>query len=154
MKTEGTNVISSDKDIPGSDYIAPQMLSIDDASNGWRYMVLSVAVSDDVVNSATLAAAAYHASLKSSGFSLVAQRSYTKAIKGLQERRNLESHDKIVNCYNILTILILLTSAMVTGTSDFVPLFKMLKSAITTVGDEDGLGSAELSKFLVRQVRK
>ncbi|KAL4903574.1 hypothetical protein BDW74DRAFT_179571 [Aspergillus multicolor] len=137
-----------------SSTIAPQMLAIDDASNEWRRLVLSVSFADDVVSSAVLAAAAYHASFKSESILPVAQESYTNAISGLQRRRDLLTLDPSVNCYNILAILVLLIAAMATGEPDFPPLFKMLKFAVLSMGEERLLGTGDLGRFLLRQIQK
>ena len=135
-------------------HIAPQMLAIDDTFNGWRHLVLPISVMDDVVMNAVLAASAYHVSLKSEAFLPTAQESYTKAIGGLLRRRDLGTHERDINHYSILTILILLVTAMVTGGPDFPHLFKMLRFAVEAMGDEAGLGEGELAGFLLRQIRK
>ncbi|RDW90742.1 Zn(II)2Cys6 transcription factor [Aspergillus mulundensis] len=137
-----------------SSTIAPQMLAIDDASNEWRHLVLSVSLADDVVNSAVLAAAACHASLKSASIRPVAQESYVMAICGLQRRRDLHTLNPFVNCYNVLTILVLLVAAMATGEADFPPLFRMLKSAVMLMGEDGLLGTGDLGRFLLRQIQK
>ena len=137
-----------------SQTIAPQMLAIDDTSNGWRHIVLPISIADPVVMSAVLAASANHASSKSDVLLSVAQVSYTAAIKGLQDRRDLRRHDQLANCYTTLTILLLLVSAMVTGSPDFPPLFKMLKSAMKALGNKSGLWSGQLGEFLLRQTQK
>lgn len=129
-------------------------MAIDDSANGWRRFVLPISLQDDVVMNAALAVSAYHMAEKSSGTLRLAEESYTKAIKGLFRRKDLITCDPLSNCYNVLTILLLLITSMITGCSDFPTLFRMLKSAVEVVGDEDGLGSRDLVLFLRREIRK
>ena len=79
---------------------------------------------------------------------------YAQVILGLQQRQELENCDQSSKHSIFLTILVLFTGAMVTGSSDFPTLCRMLESALNVVGGDKGLGEGELAEFLTPQFHK
>ncbi|KAK7425149.1 hypothetical protein QQX98_000063 [Neonectria punicea] len=148
-----------------SEHIANEMISFDGFHNGWRHLVLPLALTDDLVMNAVLATAAAHQrlnqlsnnKLQTNMYTLWHPKSsqlYARAIRGLQQRQEL-IHSNQSSKYSILvTILVLLTAVMVTGCSDFPVLFRMLESAVAAMGGTQGIGDGELTDFIMRQVHK
>lgn len=137
-----------------SSNIACEMVTIDDRHNGWRYIVLPMAVNDDLVCEAVLSASSYHFSVINDGQVYNPISAYSRVIRSLQQRQNLQCHDLIGKQGVILALLVLLTTVVVNGSSDFPTIFKLLESAVTAAGGEEAIISGELGRFLVRQVRK
>lgn len=134
------------------------MVAIDGPHNGWRHLVLPIAESDELVMDAVLAISHFHHSLPCSG-AIAARDSepssfYTRAIQGLQYRRQLHDCSRDDKHAIILTILLLLTAVMVTGSTDFPVLFGMLQSAIDAIGGVAELGYGDVPEFLTRQLRE
>ncbi|KAJ4350032.1 uncharacterized protein N0V89_008653 [Didymosphaeria variabile] len=134
--------------------IAPYMLSIDDESNGWRELILPIALDDEVVMDAVITASAYHISANSDANLVLGPLSYTKAIDGLMKRQDFRSLKPLVNGFSVIAILVLLCSVLVTGCDDFPIMFKMLKSAYEVMMEDGGSGDHTLNIFLRRQVNK
>lgn len=130
------------------------MLAIDDSSNGWRQLILPIAIEDDVVMDAVVAASAYHISSKSQTALSLGQSAFTKTVRGLLERQDFKNLDPMINGFSLVAILVLLVSAMITGCSDFPILFGMLKSAFKAMRDAGGCGDEVLDEFLQTQFRK
>ncbi|KAL2402886.1 hypothetical protein ABEF95_014676 [Exophiala dermatitidis] len=138
-----------------SDHIAPVMQAIDDSRNGYRALILPIAESDALVLNAVLAASAYHVSQKISSMLPTARRMYTVTIRSLIQRAKPKTgNEPNLDEHSILTIFVLLISAMITGEPDFKLIFGMLKSTLQAIGDETVLGSSDLGQFLLRQIRK
>lgn len=138
-----------------SDNVAPQMVVMDDLYNGWRYLILPVACVDKMVMNAVSTVSASHISNKVIDPRRVGpDKFYTQAILRLRRRTCLDSYDLRERQFVFITILVLLVSVMITGSSDFPTLFHMLQSALDAIGGESGLGDSELSLFLVRQIHK
>jgi diphthamide synthase (EF-2-diphthine--ammonia ligase) len=130
------------------------MVAIDDDSNGYRVLLLSIAETDALVMNVVLSASAYHLSSKSRNLLQVGQRLRMATIQGLLCRGDLASNDSMTNCFNIATILVLLVIEMIMGSSDFPVVFAMLKTGLDAIGGEHILGADSLGKFLIRQIRK
>ncbi|KAF7561537.1 hypothetical protein G7046_g2605 [Stylonectria norvegica] len=157
-----------------SEHIAREMVAIDGLHNGWRNLLLPFAETDELVMNAVLSVSAFHLSQKTSSSSLSNSRIesqseslpvrqlrdaepnkfYARTILGLQQRSELSSCDVSVKHSVLMTILVLLTGTMVTGYSDFPTIFRMLDSAATVIGGEEGLGDGELTDFIMPQVHK
>lgn len=130
------------------------MVTIDDMHNGWRYIVLPMATSDDLVCEAVISASSYHFTAMTNGKVCNPLLAYSKVIRSLQQRKDLQSHDLIGKQGVILALLVMLTTIVVNGSSDFPAIFKLLESAVTAAGGEEAVFHGELGVFLVRQVRK
>jgi hypothetical protein len=134
--------------------IAPHMLAIDDSSNGWRQLILPIAIEDEVVMDAVIAASAYHVSSRSHTAISLGQSYFTKTVHGLLKRQDFKSLDPMINGFSVVAILVLLVTSMITGCSDFPILFGMLKSAFKAMKDAGGCGDERLDDFLQSQFRK
>lgn len=138
-----------------SNYIAPQMVVMDDCYNGWRCFILPFACADKMVMDAVSAVSAFHICEKGGH-----QRDhrpdkfYAKVISGLQSRSTLRECDLETRQSVFVAILALLVGVMVNGSSDFPILFYMLQSALEAIGGERGLGDGEFARFIMRQIRK
>lgn len=151
------------KSAPVSEHIAPEMVAIDDHSNGWRKLVLPLAWMNDMVLNSVAAVAAFHLSERVSASHHTKRRSvagladpailYSKAILELQKRRDLHNTDPEARHQVIVAILVLLLATMVNGSSDFMIIFHMLQSAVGFVGGEEAL-AANGHDFLAIQIRK
>lgn len=78
---------------------------------------------------------------------------YGVVVRGLRQRQNLQSYDQQVQLSILLTILLLLVVAMVTGSPDFPIMFKALQSALTVV-EGSCIGQGDLAEFISRQFQK
>ena len=158
-----------------SERIANEMVAIDGLHNGYRYLILPFCEIDDLVMDAVITVSAFHLTLDGApsdvriksllrdipttnciGNSQLpdANQLYARAILGLQRRRELSNCDQLSKQSILMTILVLLTGAMVTGGPDFPMLFRMLESAFNAIGGETGLGENDLTTFLVPQIHK
>lgn len=132
------------------------MVVIDGQYNGWRHLILPIALTDDLVMSAVLAASAFHISGNGDCHTLANPRAlYAGALRKLQQRRELTGYDADTKQMVILAIVVLLVVVMINGSSDFPVMFRMLQSAIDAIGGENGLEhGGEVSEFSLRQIRK
>lgn len=137
-----------------SNRIALEMVVIDDKNNGWRHLILPVAYTDKLVGDAVLAASAFHFSANIDEHQFRPSLYYQKVIKQLRQRQDLTAYDIAGKQAVFLTLLVLLSATMVSGGSDFRILFKLLETALDTIGGEEELCSGELGVFLVNQIRK
>ncbi|KAH7141563.1 hypothetical protein B0J13DRAFT_445683 [Dactylonectria estremocensis] len=134
-----------------------EMIAIDGPHNGWRYLMLPMAESDELVMDAVLAVSLFHSSQVLHNdlvIDQIEQDHYGRAIQGLEKRSQLRDCDRSNQQSILITVLLLLTAVMVNGSSDFPILFGMLQSAIDAIGGEVELGSGDIAEFLVRQVHK
>ncbi|KAI5458800.1 fungal-specific transcription factor domain-containing protein [Mariannaea sp. PMI_226] len=132
------------------------MVVMDDDHNGWRHLVLPMAWADDLIMNAVLSASAFHLASRGAGEHVVdPQKLYGRAIRELQQRRDLVECDHKTKQAVILTIVILLVAVMINGCSDFPIIFQMLESALKAVGGESKfLDGGETGNFFLRQIRK
>ncbi|KAF9893551.1 hypothetical protein FE257_010863 [Aspergillus nanangensis] len=138
-----------------SENIAPEMVVMDDIHNGWRYLILPIAYTDELVMKAVTAVSTFHISNKTIDQKLSkTERLYEQAISGLKSRAALSQYNEQDRHFVFLTIIILLVGVMVNGYSDFPILFSILQAGLQAIGGEAGLGKGELARFLVRQIRK
>ncbi|KAI9045149.1 Zn(II)2Cys6 transcription factor [Aspergillus affinis] len=138
-----------------SNHIAPQMVVMDDSYNGWRCFILPFAYADEMVMDAVSAVSAFHICEKGGRQrDHRPDRLYAKVIAGLQGRSTFRECDLQTRHSIFLAIIVLLVGVMVNGSSDFPILFYMLQSALEAVGGKNGLGDGELTRFLMRQIRK
>lgn len=130
------------------------MVTIDDHNNGWRYFVLPLAQADTMVRDAVLAASAFHFSANMSSTQFQAGSLYQIAIAALRKRQDLDLHDVQGQHAVLLSLLVLMTSSLVHGNSDFRTIWNLIESAVLAFGGELPLSQGELGLFLVRQIRK
>ncbi|KAL5365319.1 hypothetical protein BJX96DRAFT_181522 [Aspergillus floccosus] len=155
-----------------SDHIAGEMIAIDGRHNGWRYLILPMAHTDDLVMDAVLTVSAFHIWARAHGKPSADDISFTppgssfdssnadpeilygRTIQRLKQRQDLARSNLEARQCIIVAILVLLTSVMVNGGDDFPILFNMLDAATNVLGGEDQLSGSELGDFIMRQVRK
>ncbi|KAF4965662.1 hypothetical protein FSARC_6557 [Fusarium sarcochroum] len=140
-----------------SEHIAPEMAVIDDHNNGWRNLVLPLACADELVMSAVMSVSAFHLAEKGINNKVVsASRHYSKAIRELRKRQDLQVYDVHERYRIILAIVVLLLAMIVNGSPDFPIMFRMLQSALDMVGGEDvlGFGSQMIAEFSAQQISK
>lgn len=134
--------------------IASEMVVIDDKCNGWRHLVLPMARLDSLVMDAVLSAAAFHFFANVENRTYNPDAIYARAIRRLQERQDLEKQDTTSKQAVLLALLVLLSTVMINGSSDFHTIFNLLECAVRAAGSEEDLMQGELGVFVVRQVRK
>ncbi|XEV00971.1 hypothetical protein FSHL1_006258 [Fusarium sambucinum] len=157
-----------------SQCISTKMVAIDGVHNDWRHLLLPLAQQDDLVMNAVLTVSAFHFhinrlenSLKQSEqkylpFGNISYDSYvpdphvllSRTLQGLRKRQELNSRDQITQHSVLITLLLLMTSDLVTGGSDFPMLLRMLESALDAIGGKEGLGTGILAGFIMRELHK
>ncbi|KAM0229312.1 hypothetical protein ACHAPO_010091 [Fusarium lateritium] len=157
-----------------SQCISTEMVAIDGVHNDWRHLLLPLAQQDDLVMNAVLTVSAFHFhinrlenSLKQSEqkylpFGNISYDSYvpdphvllSRTLQGLRKRQELNSRDQITQHSVLITLLLLMTSDLVTGGSDFPMLLRMLESALDAIGGKEGLGTGILAGFIMRELHK
>ncbi|KIW63958.1 hypothetical protein PV04_08919 [Phialophora macrospora] len=130
------------------------MVAIDDHQNGWRYLALPIAHLDELVREAVLSASVFHFSANVGEKVFDPNVIYDRTIRRLRQRQNLEAYDTSGKQTVLLALLLLLTTVIVNGSSDFPSVFNLLEAALTVSGGETAVGGGELGIFLVRQIRK
>ncbi|KEF51703.1 uncharacterized protein A1O9_12338 [Exophiala aquamarina CBS 119918] len=134
--------------------IAGEMVAIDDRRNGWRYLVLPIAQEDELVNDAVLSAAAFHFSVNVNAQFLDPGAVYQSAIRKLRLRQDMTCYNVVEQQKILLSLLVLLVAAVVSGSSDFRTIFGLLEGALYALGGEDRISHGELGRFVVWQIRK
>ncbi|KAI9927589.1 hypothetical protein ASPWEDRAFT_71988 [Aspergillus wentii DTO 134E9] len=134
--------------------IAPVMVAIDIASNGYRDLILPICDEDTVIRSAVLATAAFHLSIHQTQWKEIAVRYHMAAIRGLNQRTKEDGVGDTIVYSNLSTMIILLIEEMVTGGRDFVILLRMVKSFIASQGGEGEIERHPVGCFLMQQIRK
>jgi hypothetical protein len=130
------------------------MVVIDDHQNGWRYLILPIAHLDEMVREAVLSASVFHFSANVREKVFDPNAIYDGAIRRLRQRQNLEAYDTSGKQTVLLALIVLLTTVIVNGSSDFPTVFNLLEAALTASGGEAAVEGGELGVFLVRQIRK
>lgn len=138
-----------------SQSIAPEMVVIDDGYNGWRNIVLPLALQSEPVMKALIAASVFHFSANiSNGIFGEAGKHYLEAILSLRKQHNLRQVNRSSLSHILISVLLLLVGVLVSGSADFARLFHMLEAILDSVGDVETLGDGELDVFLQRQIPK
>ncbi|CAK1366698.1 unnamed protein product [Cercospora beticola] len=135
-----------------STHIAPAMVAFETDSNGYRHLVLPIAMQDELVQNAVCVVSAFHLGLSRSQASASAEAGRSAIIRRL--RANVAEGDdaRVFNYSTLMTLLVLLVGETVTGSSEFAYLFNMLAA---TVKDGRAIARAppETREFLVQQTR-
>ena len=135
-------------------HIASGLVTIDDHRNGWRHLVLPIALEDTLIMDAVLSAAAFHFSANINDQLLNSIALYEMAIKSLRQRQDISAYNVYEKQVVVLSLLVLLAATIVSGTSDFRLLFNLLDAAWNAAGGEEDLVQGELGTFLMRQMLK
>ncbi|KAF9887403.1 hypothetical protein FE257_010258 [Aspergillus nanangensis] len=145
-----------------SDHIAPTMVAVDDEANGYRTMILPAVELEESLLCAISAASSYHLALRLSypdKTKQYAQQMYTEVINGLVRKSQqivASGTGQDPPILVVLTIIVMLVCAMITGSCDFPILFRMLSSLHAFSNSEASNWRENISfkGFLDSQVRK
>ncbi|OBS29474.1 hypothetical protein FPOA_03411 [Fusarium poae] len=157
-----------------SQCISTEMVAIDGVHNDWRHLLLPLAQQDELVMNAVLTVSAFHFHINKlensfrqskqqyHAFGNISYDSYvpdphlllSRTLQGLRKRQELNSRDQITQHSVLITLLLLMTSDLVTGGSDFPMLLRMLESALDAIGGREGLGTGILAGFIMRELHK
>lgn len=130
------------------------MVAVDDHRNKWRYLVVPIAQQDELVEDTVLSTAAFHFAMNVSDQALEPIAIYHKAIRNLRKRQDLSSQDIFGQQSILLSLLVLLVSAVVSGSSDFRTIFGLIETCLHSLNGEEGILHGELGTFIIRQIRK
>ncbi|WXC57969.1 hypothetical protein SNK03_003870 [Fusarium graminearum] len=154
--------------------ISTEMVAIDGVHNDWRHLLLPLAQQDELVMNAVLTVSAFHFHINKLENRLIQSKqqysafgnnscdSYvpdphlllSRTLQGLRKRQELHSRDQTTQHSVLITLLLLMTSDLVTGGSDFPMLLRMLESALDAIGGKEGLGTGILAGFIMRELYK
>lgn len=130
------------------------MVAVDDQGNGWRYFVLPIAEEDELVDYSVLSAAAFHFAANVNAGFLEPMAIYQRAIRKLRVRQDMMRYNLLEQQTILLSLLVLLVTAVVSGSSDFRTIFGLLEGGLYALGGEERMSHGELGRFLVWQIRK
>ena len=108
-----------------SNYVAPIMVAIDGAANGYRNILLPLALTDELVREGVRVTALDF--LASNRPTIRTQADQAMQVILSRQRSRSSSHPRLVDVSAWATTILLLTAEIVTGGSDFPRLFTMLK---------------------------
>ncbi|KAI4946669.1 hypothetical protein J4E91_006840 [Alternaria rosae] len=132
-----------------SDVVAPVMVALDDDTNGYRSLVLPMAIEDDVLRQAVSVVAAQHLSRQRPELRKAAEARHAAIISRLRRDSLQQSADKVFNKSTWATLIVLLVGETVTGSEDYGFLIQMLLSLSMSNPGRDA--DPVLSKFLQAQ---
>jgi len=133
--------------------IAPYMTIAHDVdSNGYRDLILPMAHEDPLVQRAVMVVSALHLGNQQKQLRQQAEMGRTAILARLRQDVMRGSVEDVLSASTWATLLILLVGETVTGSSDFVHLFQMLRS-LMALQNGNTLGSQDLSTFLDYQRR-
>lgn len=132
------------------------MVAIDDESNGYRAIILPVVEWHRPVLNAVLASSTYHIALKLGSQAEALQHAQTFYIQAIDELMQLSSdvNTESTQTSRILTTVVMLVCAMITGSSDFPILYKMLEYSIQASNTQTRRGKLPFDSFMELQMRK
>jgi len=128
------------------------MVVFDDKFNGYRKFLLPLAYQDDLVQRAVSVVAAFHLSAKRPDLLPLAETGRSEIIKRLRADAFAGESNKVFSMSTWATIILLLVGETVTGSQDFIHLYRMLTNLLS----HTSLSGAEPSPergFLLQQSR-
>ncbi|SCO78118.1 uncharacterized protein FRV6_02331 [Fusarium oxysporum] len=154
--------------------ISTEMVAIDGLHNDWRHLLLPLAQQDELVMDAVLTVSAFHFHINKldnnfkknqkqySAFGTNTYDTYVpdpyqllgRTLQGLRQRQELICNNQTTQHSVLISLLLLMTSVLVTGGSDFPVLLRMLESALDAIGGKEGLGTGILAGFIMRELHK
>ncbi|EUC40020.1 hypothetical protein COCMIDRAFT_10017 [Bipolaris oryzae ATCC 44560] len=111
-----------------SDVVAPAMVVFDDDTNGYRSLVLPMALEDDLLRRAVGVVAAQHLSHQRPELQGAAEAGRAAVISRLRNDSLQQSADKVFNKFTWATLVVLLVGETVTGSADYHFFVQMLLS--------------------------
>lgn len=128
------------------------MVVLDDGiNNGYRSILLQLAVHDDLVQRAVSVCAAFHLGKGQPGLLESAEQDRTAIIQQLRHEALNAPSDQIFNVSAWATIIVLLVAETVTGEHEFKYLFNMLQSLVQHSSDIST--QSEVHSFLISQTK-
>lgn len=109
-----------------SDAIAPVMVVLDDVTNGYRSLILSMAMEDEVLRRAVSVVAAQHLNRERPELKIRAEANRRAVISRLRSQSLTSSIDIVFNEFTWATLIVLLVGETVTGSEDYSFLVRML----------------------------
>lgn len=109
-----------------SEAVAPVMVVLDTASNGYRELVLPMALEDEVLRRAVGVVAAQHLSRQRPEMRDAAEAGRAAVISRLRRDSLSATQDQVFNKFTWATLIVLLVGETVTGSSDYSFLVQML----------------------------
>ncbi|KAF3345926.1 hypothetical protein VdG2_06162 [Verticillium dahliae VDG2] len=108
------------------DHIAPVMVVLDFAGNGYRDVILPLAMHDDVLRRAISVVAAFHLAQKAPHLQQTALAGHQAIVQKLRRDSLMLRPDQLFTPYTWATIVVLLVGETITGADNFVYLLEML----------------------------
>ncbi|KAF2207623.1 hypothetical protein CERZMDRAFT_50901 [Cercospora zeae-maydis SCOH1-5] len=135
-----------------STHIAPAMVAFETSSNGYRQLILPIAMQNELVQHAVCVVSAFHLAVSQRRVSASAEAGRSAIIRRLRENVAKGDDAQVFNYSTLTTLLVLLVGETVTGSTEFAYLFNMLAA---TVKDGRALAEAppEARDFLTQQIR-
>ncbi|CRK05845.1 hypothetical protein BN1723_001638 [Verticillium longisporum] len=108
------------------DHIAPVMVVLDFAGNGYRDVILPLAMQDDVLRRAISVVAAFHLAQKAPHLQQTALAGHQAIVQKLRRDSLMLRPDQLFTPYTWATIVVLLVGETITGADNFAYLLEML----------------------------
>lgn len=128
------------------------MVIYDTEDNGYRNLILPLAHQDSLVERAVSVVSALHLGIKHAELRSHAENGRTAIITRLRQNAMKGSAENVLTLSTWVTLIVLLVGETVTGSSEFVHLFEMLRSFVSLQSTQT-LGSSAMSRFLDYQRR-
>lgn len=109
-----------------SEAIAPVMVIVDTASNGYREIILPMALEDEVLRRAVGVVAAQHLSRERPDIQHAAEAGRAAIISRLRNHAASATPEQVFNKFTWATLVVLLVGETVTGSADYTFLVQML----------------------------
>ncbi|KAF2628929.1 hypothetical protein BU25DRAFT_409426, partial [Macroventuria anomochaeta] len=109
-----------------SETVAPAMVVLDDSTNGYRSLVLPMALEDDLLRRTVGVVAAQHLGRHRPELQDAAEAGRAAVISRLRSDSLQQSADKVFNKFTWATLIVLLVGETVTGSSDYRFFVQML----------------------------
>ncbi|KAK6443923.1 hypothetical protein FP744_10000171 [Trichoderma asperellum] len=142
-------------DVSFSENIAPTLVAINGASNGYRALLLPLACADDLVRSATVAASANQLRFQRPKLAPLASKFQSAAIEKLSVFSRAENASSSTRSAILAAIILLMITDMMNGGHQFHLLLNMAKSWIEAMKHDDlptGSSRSALEQFLLNQL--
>ena len=122
------------------------MILVDDMSNGYRHIILPLAVENPMVRRAVCVASAFHMSVQRPELKLPAESGRAAIITKL---KSMAAYGDELALDHWATIILLLVGELVNGSDDILTLYQLLKSFLRAKGSIDDV--SDMSSFLHQQ---
>ncbi|KAH7086061.1 hypothetical protein BKA63DRAFT_32045 [Paraphoma chrysanthemicola] len=135
-----------------SEAVAPIMVVLDCISNGYRDVILPLAVENCMVQRAVAVVAAHHLAAKRPELHKPALAGQMAIISKLRRHAFEVDSEGILNTATLATVLVLLVGDTVTGGNDFVHLLHMLRFLLQSARTCEGL-TPQVRDFFQQQAK-